>query len=123
MRQSRIPAAGAVTAAMFLASLTVATGCASIDPTDLSHFTDVLVRNDTASAVQLIQCGSTCATLHDREQLPAGASTTIRASHEGFTVGYLIEQPSGAKLGCLYMRFSHTTTTAVVNVSSLTTCR
>jgi hypothetical protein len=110
------------TAISLLAAAVLAVGCASVDPTDPSHFTNVLVHNNTASAVQFIQCDTSCGTLHDREAIPAGGSTTINISNEGIPIGYLVERPSGLKLGCLYMRFDHVRTTSVVKISSLGRC-
>lgn len=66
-------------------------GCASIDPTDLSHFVDVQIHNDRPSSVQLIQCDTSCETLHERQTVPAGASTTVDVSNEGIEIGYLVE--------------------------------
>jgi hypothetical protein len=97
-------------------------GCTSADPTDSSHFTDVHVRNDTPSAVQLIQCDTTCGTLHDRETLPTGGTTIINVSNEGIKIGYLIERPNGEQLGCIYMEFDGVDRTPVVPVSSMTKC-
>jgi hypothetical protein len=98
-------------------------GCASVDPTDPSHFTDVIVRNDTARAVVIAQCDTSCDVLHDRTAVPAAGTTTANVSNEGITVGYAVEQPTGRRLGCLYMRFSGVRRTPVVKVSSLQRCR
>jgi hypothetical protein len=100
----------------------VISGCASVDPTDSSHFTNALVRNDTASAVQFIQCDTSCGTLHERRTIPAGGTTVINVSNEGIKVGYLVARPDGRKLGCVYMRYEHVKHEPTVLVSSLTRC-
>jgi hypothetical protein len=101
---------------------TVVSGCASVDPTDPSHFTNALVRNDTASAVQFIQCDTSCDTLHDRTTIPVGGTTVINVSNEGIKVGYLVARPDGRKLGCIYMRYEHVKPEPIVLVSSLARC-
>jgi hypothetical protein len=100
----------------------VTSGCASVDPTDSSHFTNALVRHDTASAVQLIQCGTSCGTLHERRMIPAGGTTVINVSNEGIKVGYLVARPGGRKLGCVYMTYQHVQHEPTVLVSSLKAC-
>jgi hypothetical protein len=100
----------------------VVSGCASVDPTDSSHFTNALVRNDTASAVQFIQCDTSCGTLHERRTIPAGGTTVINVSNEGIKVGYLVARSDGQKLGCVYMRYEHVKHEPTVLVSSLTRC-
>ena len=97
-------------------------GCAGVDPTDPRHFTNVVVRNDTASAVSLVQCDVSCDTLHERRQIASGASTVINVSNEGINVGYVVERPSRSKLGCLYMRFNHVREEPRVAISSLRNC-
>jgi hypothetical protein len=97
-------------------------GCASVDPTDSSHFTDVLVRNDTPSTVQFIQCDTSCGTLHERRTVPADGSTVINVSNEGIQVGYLVARPDGKRLGCLYMKYEHIKHEPTVLVSSMTRC-
>jgi hypothetical protein len=99
-----------------------AAGCASVDPTDPSHFTNVVVQNDTASSVWLVQCDVSCGTLHDRTRIRAGASTSVGVSNEGIQAGYVVERPSGSKLGCLYMRFNHVRGEHRVAISSLRAC-
>jgi hypothetical protein len=101
----------------------LATGCASVDPTDPSHFTHVLIRNDTQSPVVIVQCDISCRTLHDRTYLAAGQSTIVKASNEGIRDGHVVEQLSGDRLGCLYTRFNGVRRTPVVNVSSAQRCR
>jgi len=100
----------------------VSSGCASVDPTDPSHFTNVLVRNDTPSAVQFIQCDTSCGTLHEREAITAGGSTIINISNEGIKVGYLVAHPDGKKLGCVYMKYKHVKHQPTVLISSMTRC-
>ncbi len=100
----------------------VMSGCASVDPTDSSHFTYALVRNDTAAAVQFIQCDTSCGTLHERRTMPAGGTTVIHVSNEGIKVGYLVARPDGRKLGCVYMRYDNVKHEPTVLVSSLTRC-
>jgi hypothetical protein len=108
---------------MFLAMAgSVLGGCASIDPTDPSHFVDVQVHNDRPTAVQLIQCDTSCDTLHDRQTISAGASSTINVSNEGIEIGYLVENPAGRKLGCIYMKYENVKKRPVVSVSSMTQC-
>jgi len=97
-------------------------GCASIDQTDPSHFVDVQVHNDRPTAVQLIQCDTSCDTLHDRQTMSAGASSTINVSNEGIEIGYLVENPAGRKLGCIYMKYENVKQPPVVPVSSMTQC-
>lgn len=68
------------TVASLLAIVVLATGCTyrSIDPTDPSHFTDVLVLNDTPANVVLVQCeGTSCDTLNDRTDLDSGHAMTL----------------------------------------------
>jgi len=101
----------------------LANGCASIDPTDPSHFTDVFVRNDIGANVVIVQCDTSCDVLHERTAIAGGETSTINVSNEGITVGYAVEQPSGRKLGCLYMRFNNVRTTPTVDVSTLQHCR
>lgn len=108
--------AAAVAAAVLLG------GCASVDPTDPSHFVDVQVRNDLSSPVQLIQCDTSCDTLHDRQTVAAGDSTTINVSNEGIKVGYLIESLTGNRLGCIYMEYEHVKHPPAVAVSSKVRC-
>lgn len=79
-------------------------GCDSVDPTASSHFTNVLVRNNTASAVEFVQCDTTCGTLHDRQTIASGATTIVNVSNEGIKVGYVVARPRGPKLGCVYMK-------------------
>jgi hypothetical protein len=100
----------------------VESGCASVDPTDASHFTNALVRNDTASAVQFIQCDTSCGTLHERRTIPAGGTTVVNVSNEGIKVGYLVARPDDRKLGCVYMRYKHVKHEPTVFLSSLTRC-
>jgi hypothetical protein len=97
-------------------------GCASVDPTDPSHFTNMLVRNDRASDVQFIQCGASCRTLHERTTIPAGESTVVNVSNEGMRVGYVVARPDGRQLGCVYMRYERVNHEPTVLVSSLTRC-
>jgi hypothetical protein len=106
-----------------LVLVAVATGCASVDPTDPSHFVDVLVRNDSSSAVQLVQCDTSCRTLHDRTTLPALGTTIINISNEGINVGYLVERLDGRKVGCLYMKYEHVKRRPTVPLSAMTRCR
>lgn len=94
-----------------------------MDPTDPSHFTNVLVRNDTASAVQFIECDTSCGTLHERSTVPAGATTIINIDNEGANIGYLVERPDGKKLGCVYMKYEHVKHEPTVLVSSTTKCK
>jgi hypothetical protein len=101
----------------------VASGCASVDPTDPSHFTDVLVRNDTPSPVQFVQCDTSCGTLHEHRGIPLGGSTVVNVSNEGITVGYLVAQPDGWKLGCVYMRYEHVKREPTIYVSSMSRCQ
>lgn len=112
----------AVAVVLTFAALLVG-GCASIDPTDPSHFVDVQVHNDKSSPVQLIQCDTSCDTLHDRQTIPAGASTTVNVSNEGIEVGYLVENLANKELGCIYMLHEHVQHPPVVAVSSMTQCR
>jgi hypothetical protein len=114
---------GALTLVALAGALASVAGCSSVDPTDPSHSTDVLVRNDTASVVQFIQCDTSCGTLHDRETIPARGSTTINISNEGINIGYLVEQPDGTKLGCVYMKYEHVKHPPTVLVSSMTKCK
>lgn len=97
-------------------------GCASVDPTDPSHFVDVQVRNDTALTVELIQCDTSCSTLHDRQTLPPGANTRINVSNEGIEVGYAVESLSGKRLGCIYVDNDHVKHPATLTISSMTDC-
>jgi hypothetical protein len=97
-------------------------GCASVDPTDPSHFINVLVRNDTLSTVQFIQCDTSCETLHDRETIPAEGSTIINISNEGIKIGYLVER-DGKRLGCMYMKYEHVKHQPTVLISSMTRCQ
>jgi hypothetical protein len=99
----------------------LASGC-SVDPTDPSHFTDAVIRNDTPSRVVIVQCDTSCDTLHDRSPLPSRGSVTINVSNEAIPVGYVVERPSGRRLGCLYMNFDHVQKTPVVRVSSMRSC-
>jgi hypothetical protein len=101
-----------------------ATGCASVDPTDPSHFSDVEVWNDTPARVVIVQCDTSCGTLHDREQVPPGQRTIVNISHEGFDVGYAVESASEQRLGCLYMRLNGPPAKRpVFRVSSMKECR
>lgn len=84
----------------------VLAGCASIDPTDPSHFTSVAVRNDTTQNVQLIQCDTTCGTLHDRQTLTSGQTTDLKVSAEGIKDGYVVADSDGHRLGCLYFDYN-----------------
>jgi hypothetical protein len=110
------------TVAALVGVIAVLSGCASVDPTDPSHFTNVLVRNDTPSTVQFIQCDTSCGTLHDRETINAGGRTIINISNEGIKVGYLVARPDGEKLGCLYMKYEHVKHPPTVLISSMTRC-
>jgi len=112
--------AGSVLAAVMLVGAVA--GCASVDPTDPSHFTNVLVHNDTRSAVQFIQCDTSCGTLHERGTIPAGGSTIINISNEGIKIGYLVERPDGKRLGCVYMKYEHVKHQPTVLISSMTRC-
>jgi hypothetical protein len=96
--------------------------CASVDPTDPSHSTHVLVRNDTASDVQLIQCDTSCGTLHERRTIPAHGSTVVKVSNEGIKVGYVVARLDGRKLGCVYMHYEGVKYEPTVLVSSMTRC-
>jgi hypothetical protein len=100
----------------------ILSGCASVDPTDPSHFTNVLVRNDTASDIQFIQCDTSCATLHEGRTVTAGGSTVVNVSNEGIKVGYVVARPDGRKLGCVYMQYEHVKHEPTVLVSSMTRC-
>jgi hypothetical protein len=111
------------TAVSLLAMVVLATGCTSVDPTDPSHFTDIVVRNDTPTRLVIVQCDTSCDVLHERTSVASGRATTINESNEGITIGYVIERPSGLTLGCLYMRFNHVRQTPVVNITSLSRCR
>ncbi len=93
-----------------------------MDPTDPSHFTDVLIRNDRPSPVVIVRCDTSCDTLHDRTPVAAGHSTIVNVSNEGIT-GYAVEQPLGRRLGCLYMRFDGVRARPTVNVSAMQRCR
>ena len=116
---ARLSAALAL-AAMMLAGAVA--GCASVDPTDPSHFTNIVIRNDTPSAVQFIECDTSCGTLHERRTIPAGGSTIINDSNEGVKIPYLVASPDGKKLGCLYMKFEHVKHPPTVLTSSMTRC-
>jgi hypothetical protein len=96
-------------------------GCASVDPTDPSHFTEVSVVNDTGSAVEFIQCDTSCGTLHDRQTLSAGARTIITVSNENIRIGYVVGR-SDKRLGCVYMQYDHVDYRPLVLVSSMTRC-
>jgi hypothetical protein len=115
-------ASGALALAAVAGALALA-GCSSVDPTDPSHFTSILVRNDTASAVQFIECDTSCETLHERRTIPAGGSTIINDSNEGIQFGYLVARPDGQKLGCVYMKFDGVKVRPTVLVSAMTTCK
>lgn len=118
LSHARVTAAGiALFAIMGLSA------CASVDPTDPSHFVDVQVVNDTASPVELIQCDTSCSTLHDRQRLEAWASTTVNVSNEGIEVGYLIQTLRGKELGCMYMSYDHVKQPAPLAISSMGRCR
>jgi hypothetical protein len=106
-----------------VAAAALASGCGSVDPTDPSHFTDVSVRNDTAARVVIVQCDTTCGTLHDRTTLAPGRAATVSVSNEDIAVEYAVEQPSGRRLGCLHMRFERVRRPPDVAVSSLRRCR
>jgi hypothetical protein len=82
----------------------------------------VLVRNDTASDVQFIQCDTSCGTLHERRTIPAGGDTVVNVSNEGIKVGYVVARPDGRKLGCVYMKYEHVKYEPTVRVSSMTRC-
>jgi hypothetical protein len=113
-------ASASVLAAVAMAGGT--SGCSSVDPTASSHFTNVRVRNDTPSAVQFVQCDTSCGTLHDRTTVPAGASTVINISNEGIKVGYLVADPGGKKIGCVYMKYEHVKRQPTILISSMTRC-
>jgi hypothetical protein len=100
----------------------ILSGCASVDPTDPSHFTNVLVRNDTASDVEFIQCDTSCGTLHERRTIPASGSTVVNVSNEGIKVGYVVARPDGRRLGCVYMQYEHVKYEPTMLVSSMTSC-
>ncbi len=100
----------------------ILSGCASVDPTDPSHFTNVLVRNDTASDIKFIQCDTSCATLHEGRTVTAGGSTVVNVSNVGIKVGYIVARPDGRKLGCVYMQYEHVKHEPTVLVSSMTRC-
>jgi hypothetical protein len=100
----------------------VLSGCASVDPTDPSHFTNVIVRNDTASDVQFIQCDTSCGTLHERRTIPTDESTVVNVPNEGIKVGYVVARLDGRRLGCLYMHYEHVSHEPTVLVSSMTRC-
>jgi hypothetical protein len=114
---------GALTLVALAGALGSVAGCSSVDPTDPSHFTNVLVRNDTASAVQFIQCDTSCGTPNTRETIPARGSTIINISNEGINIGYLVAQPDGKKLGCVYMKYERVKHPPTVLVSSMTKCK
>jgi hypothetical protein len=90
-------------------AMTLVTGCGSvysIDPTDPVNFNKVTVLNDLKTRVILTQCESGCKVLHDSTSLLSAEATVLRVSNEGFTVTYLVAEPSGQRLGCLYFRYS-----------------
>ncbi len=118
-RPVRLTAISAL-AAMMLAGAVA--GCASVDPTDPSHFTNIVIRNDTPSAVQFIECDTSCGTLHERRTIPVGGSTIINDSNEGVKIPYLVASPDGKKLGCLYMKFEHVKHPPTVLISSMRRC-
>jgi hypothetical protein len=105
-----------------LAMAVVLGGCGSVDPTDPSHFVDVPVHNDLSFPVRLIQCDTSCDTLHDRQTLAASASTTLNISNEGISVGYLVESRTGHRLGCIYLEYEQSEDPAAVPISSMTQC-
>lgn len=121
-KPARLSAVSVLATAALVGAVAVSSGCASVDPTDPSHFINVLVRNDTPSPVQFIQCDTSCGTLHEREAITAGGSTIINISNEGIKVGYLVERQDGKKLGCVYMKYEHVKHEPTVLVSSMTRC-
>lgn len=83
----------------------------------------VPVRNDTAATVDFIQCVASCSgPLHERRTIPAGASTSVLNSNEGIRSGYLIQDASGRRLGCVYLKYAHVTAGPTVLISSMTRC-
>jgi hypothetical protein len=110
--------------ALLLLVVAPVAGCGSLDPTDPSNFNNVTVKNDTGERVILIQCDTTCKTLHDRTTLEPGNVTVISVSNENISVGYVVAKPSGQRLGCLYFRYSkpqknlHAMTSEVVRCST-----
>src|SRR5450759_1593812 len=112
----------AIAAIVSLATAVLAGGCASVDPTDPSHYTEVEIRNNTPASVVIVQCDTSCDVLHERRTVDSGQATIVSVSHEGITVGYVVEEPSGSRLGCLYMLVSPAAQAPVVDVSSLTRC-
>jgi len=98
-------------------------GCSSIDPTDPSHFTDVLIRNDTSNSVEIVQCDVSCAVLHDRATVGPHGGLEVSLSNEGIEVGYLVERPNGERLGCIYMDYDGVEQTPEVFVSHVVKCR
>lgn len=81
-------------------------GCGSVNPTDPSNFHNVTVKNDAREKVILIQCDTTCRTLHERTTLEPGNVTVLSVSDENISVGYVVAKPSGQRLGCLYFRYT-----------------
>jgi len=103
-------------------------GCASGAPTvpsrpaHASPIALIVVRNDTPATVKVIQCVTSCQTLHERRTIPAGGRTIVFGPNEGTRFGYLVEDMAGRRLGCIYMKFEHVKQQPTVLVSSMGSC-
>ena len=126
--RARAIARAASLAAAAAALAGTVSGCASGAPTvpsrpaHASPITLIVLRNDTPSTVKVIQCVTSCQTLHERRTIPAGSRTIVFGSNEGIRFGYLVEDMAGRRLGCIYMKFDHVQQEPTVLVSSMGRC-
>jgi hypothetical protein len=93
-------------------------GPGSVDPTDPSNFSEVTVVNDLTAPVRLMQCDTSCATIHDIYELLPDTSKSLSVAW-GFPVGYYVASEIGQSLGCLRFYFPHRVTSVVVLVSTI----
>lgn len=100
--------AGALGVALFVVTLiSQVVFHSSIDPTEQSFA--VTLQNDTASAATVKQCDSTCNSFHEHDQLLPGASVLVNTSSADVANWWLVAGPSGRTIGCLPLRYSHST--------------
>src|SRR3954464_11747277 len=120
--RKRIRIIQVLTAAACVTVTQVAASCYTIDPTDPSNYTKVSVVNDLGTTVNLVQCDTSCDTLHEERLLPAAASTQIEILNSGNEFGYVVESAYGRRIGCLYFMYDGITHAPPVKMSSMTRC-
>jgi len=84
----------------------------------------VQIKNDLTMSVKIKQCGDSCASIEDTQDLMPGQSTEVTASR-GAGNPWLVQASSGSIVGCLPLDFADgfTSRNATVRVSQMVSAR